>query len=60
MERSKASIAQEIIECLDNLSRTDYKAIKFAEGIITEEEYKLIREERQRWRKKINDLEALL
>lgn len=42
------------------LSSTDYKAIKFAEGWITEEEYAPIKEERQNIRNQINELEAKL
>lgn len=39
------------------LSATDYKAIKFAEGVMTEEEYAPIRTQRQAWRDEINLLE---
>ena len=39
------------------LSQTDYKAIKFAEGWISEEEYAPIKAERQALREKINRLE---
>lgn len=42
------------------LAETDYKAIKYAEGEITEEEYAPIREERRAWRDEINELEAQL
>lgn len=42
------------------LSATDYKAIKFAEGLISEEEYAHIRAERQALRDKINELEKEL
>ena len=41
-----------------HLSDTDYQAIKYAEGQITEENYKTIREQRQAWRDKINELES--
>ena len=40
------------------LSQTDYKAIKYAEGEITEEEYAPVREQRRQWRRQINELEA--
>lgn len=40
------------------LSSTDYKAIKFAEGELTEAEYAPTREERRKWRAEINALEA--
>lgn len=39
------------------LRETDYKAIKYAEGWISEEDYKLIKEDRQRIRNRINELE---
>ncbi len=43
-----------------NLSDTDYKAIKYAEGQLLEEEYAPIKAERQNWRDEINELEAKL
>lgn len=39
------------------LTNSDYKAIKYAEGLINEEEYASIKEERQNWRNEINELE---
>lgn len=42
------------------LSETDYKAIKYAEGLLSEEEYAEARAERQAWRNEINALEAQL
>lgn len=42
------------------LADTDYKAIKYAEGWYTEEEYAPIKAERQAIRDKINELEAEL
>lgn len=39
------------------LSQTDYKAIKYAEGLITEEEYAPIKAQRQLWRDEINRIE---
>lgn len=42
------------------LQQTDYKAIKYAEGWLTEEEYIPIKEERQMLRDQINELEAFL
>lgn len=50
----------EIEELKQKLFDTDYQAIKFAEGLISEEEYAPIKEERQSWRNKINELEAQL
>ena len=42
------------------LQQTDYKAIKYAEGLISEEEYAPIKAERQSIRDQINELEASL
>ena len=50
----------EIQQLKKQLSDTDYKAIKYAEGQISEEEYSAIRELRQGYRDRINELEALL
>ena len=44
----------------EQLSASDYKAIKFAEGWITEEEYAPIRAARQALRDEINRLEETL
>lgn len=51
---------KEIKELKQKLSDTDYQAIKYAEGQISEEEYASIKEERQAWRDRINELEAEL
>ncbi|MBR3680625.1 MAG: hypothetical protein IKL79_01315 [Clostridia bacterium] len=40
------------------LHSTDYQAIKYAEGELTETEYTPIREQRRSWRAEINALEA--
>ena len=42
------------------LSKSDYKALKYAEGWITEEEYASIKAERQALRDQINELESEL
>lgn len=42
------------------LANTDYKAIKFAEGLISEEDYAPIKKQRQEWRNQINLLELEL
>lgn len=41
------------------LAQSDYKALKYAEGEITESEYAEIREYRQSLRDKINQFEAM-
>ena len=50
----------EIQQLKKQLSDTDYKAIKYAEGQISESEYASVRAERQSYREHINELEALL
>ena len=39
------------------LAESDYKAIKYAEGFIPEDEYAPIKAQRQAWRDEINSLE---
>ena len=41
-----------------NLQKTDYQAIKFAEGEMPAEEYAPIKAQRQAWRDEINALES--
>lgn len=49
---------KKVIEALKKeLESTDYKAIKYAEGEITEEQYAPVRLQRQQARQKINELE---
>ena len=43
-----------------NLSKTDYQAIKFAEGELTAEEYAETKQKRHAWREEINALENKL
>ena len=50
----------EIAQLKKQLSDSDYKAIKYAEGQISESEYASVRTERQSYRDRINELEALL
>ena len=59
-ERQKEQYRLEIQQLKKQLSDTDYKAIKYAEGQLTEEEYSPIRLQRQSYRDRINELEALL
>lgn len=42
------------------LTESDYKAIKFSEGVMTEQEYAPIRTQRAAWRAEINELEQEL
>ena len=50
----------EIVELKKYLSDTDYKAIKFAEGEITEEAYREDKSQRHDARARINELESLI
>ncbi len=56
LKRRKAE--QEISELKAKLRDTDYQAIKYAEGMFTLSEYAPIREQRQAWRDRINELEG--
>ncbi len=49
-----------ILSLKAELQKTDYKAIKYAEGWLTDEEYAEIKAERQRIRDEINRLEQEL
>lgn len=55
----KANI-EKIYELKGLLQSTDYQALKFSDGALTEEEYAPIRAQRQAWRDEINALEILL
>lgn len=54
---NRYEIETQINEYKKLLSDTDYKAIKYAEGFISEEDYKETKEQRQFWRDEINRLE---
>ena len=52
-------LAQKRIGFLKNqLSETDYQAIKYAEGIMSSTEYEPIKNQRQSWRDEINYLQT--
>lgn len=53
-------IIPQILALKEELAASDYKAIKFAERLITEEEYAPIRAARQALRDEINKLEQEL
>ena len=55
-----ASINQQIRELQGKLSATDYQALKYSEGWITEKDYTEIKANRQSWRDAINQLQAQL
>lgn len=50
----------EIEELKKYLEESDYMAIKFAEGILSAEDYAEARAKRAAWRERINALEELL
>ena len=51
-------IIAQINELKEKLADTDYKAIKYAEGWYSDEEYAEIKSQRESWRDKIRELEA--
>ena len=60
-ELEKANTPEmKIAQLKQNLLDTDYKAIKFAEGLISDEDYAPIKKQRQQWRNEINLLELEL
>ena len=54
------AINREINELKKKLSDTDYKAIKYSEGWLTDEEYAEAKAQREEWRSAINKLEDRL
>lgn len=50
----------EISKLKAKLSATDYQALKYSEGFISEEDYAEIKAQRQAWRTRINELEELI
>ena len=59
-EEQRQAKLSEIAELKKNLSDTDYEAIKFGEGAMTEEEYAPYKTQRAEWRARINELEESL
>jgi len=57
-QNSTESIQMEIESLKGELSSTDYKAIKYAEGYYTDEDYAPIKAHRQELRDRINELEG--
>lgn len=52
------TVEQKIATLKLQLQESDYKAIKYAEGFISDEEYAEIKALRQSWRDEINRLES--
>lgn len=54
---NKKRIRLKIFILKNKLAKTDYQAIKFAEGELSASEFAPIREHRRLWREEINQLE---
>lgn len=57
--KQKENAQTRIAELKQLLKDTDYKALKYAEGVISAIDYLPTQRERQAWRDEINDLENL-
>lgn len=53
-------VNKQIYDLKQKLTQTDYKAIKYSEGLLTDEEYAEVKAQRQAWRDEINRLEEKL
>lgn len=53
---TRLNLERQVKEFQDLLTQSDYHALKYAEGLYTEEEYSVIKEQRQSFRKNINIL----
>ena len=60
LELQKQNALKRIDELKALLKDSDYRAIKYAEGFYTDEEYQPYKEQRQAYRDEINELELLL
>ena len=60
MDERKKAIESEIAGLKQLLTGTDYKALKFAAGQISEKDYAETKQQRQSLRDKINELESEL
>lgn len=56
----KEKITTQINELKNKLAETDFRAIKYAEGLINDEEYSIVKNERENWRNIINELQKEL
>lgn len=59
-ENARNEANRVIAELKAKLAKTDYQAIKFAEGELSEKEYAPIREDRKAWRAEINKQEKII
>lgn len=60
MNEETRQIEAEITALKNLLAQTDYKALKHADGVLSDEEYAPIEKARQGYRAKINELEEQL
>lgn len=58
IREKRFELGYKIIELKRKLRETDYKAIKYAEGELSAEEYAETKAQRRAWRAEINQLEA--
>lgn len=56
-QQQMGRLKRKICVLKQNLSRSDYQALKFSDGALTEEEYAPMRAQRQAWRDEINAAE---
>lgn len=56
-EKEKDLVLRQIFILKKKLKDSDYKAIKYAEGVMSLEEYAPVKIEREMYRSKINELE---
>ena len=59
-ELEQMSARREIDGLKIRLRETDYRAIKFAEGVISAEQYAPNKAQRQAWRERIGELETII
>ena len=59
-QKTRAQTLKQINVLKKNLADTDYQAIKYAEGMISAEDYASMKAQRQSWRDEINQLEETL
>ncbi len=57
MNKELHELNKQRISCINNLLLTDYMALKYAEGVLSEAEYEPIKRQRQAWRDEINSIE---
>lgn len=58
MDKMLSKLYIELESLRSRLAATDYKALKYAEGMLSEAEYEPIKLQRQAWRDEINKIQA--